>query len=333
MTKVKPIKKAGKMAADKDEKFIDSVLRPSSWNDYIGQEKIKKALSLILTAARKRKESSDHLLFYGPAGLGKTTLANLAAKEMGANLKTATGPALQKLGDLAAVLSNLEENDILFIDEAHRIPRTIEEILYPAMESRKLCLMVGKGLASRIVSIDLPAFTLIAATTRPSLLSNPLRSRFGAIFHFDYYDSDEIETIIKRSANLMGINIDSEAISALARASRFTPRTANRLLKRARDFSEVNNLEKIDADVIDKTLKFFEVDCLGLESCERGLLEAILIKFRNRPVGINVLTSYLGEEKGTIEEIYEPFLMKLGFLQRTPQGRIATDGARSHLGL
>jgi len=329
MTKVKSPKKG----LEKDEKFIDSALRPESWNDYIGQEKIKKALALILAAARKRKESADHLLFYGPAGLGKTTLANLAAKEMGANIKTATGPALQKLGDLAAVLSNLEERDVLFIDEAHRIPRAIEEILYPAMEAGKLCLMVGKGMTAKIVSIDLPPFTLIAATTRPSLLSGPLRSRFGAIFHFDYYDAPEIETIIRRSAGLMGIKITDEAVSTLARASRFTPRTANRLLKRARDFAEVNNLKIIDADVVEKTLKFFEVDELGLEACERSLLEAILKKFHNRPVGINVLTSYLGEEKGTIEEIYEPFLMKLGFLQRTPQGRVATEDARTHLGM
>ncbi|NCN94804.1 Holliday junction branch migration DNA helicase RuvB [Candidatus Wolfebacteria bacterium] len=328
MPKIKTVKKR-----QNDEEFIDSALRPTSWNDYIGQEKIKKVLALILAAARKRKESVDHLLFYGPAGLGKTTLANLAAKEMGANLKTATGTALQKLGDLAAVLSNLENGDVLFIDEVHRIPRAIEEILYPAMEARKLCLMIGKGLASRIVSIDLPAFTLIAATTRPSLLSNPLRSRFGGIFHFDYYDSGEIETIIKRSANLMGLNMDSGAILALAEASRFTPRTANRLLKRARDFSEVNNLEIIDAEVIKKTLKFFEVDELGLEICERNFLKAIIVKFHNRPVGINVLTSFLGEERGTIEEIYEPYLMKIGFLQRTPQGRIATQEAYKHLGL
>jgi len=316
-----------------DDKFIDSVLRPKSWPDYIGQEKIKKGLNLILTAAKKRNEPTDHLLFYGPAGLGKTTLATLVAKEMRADLKTTTGPALQKLGDLAAILSNLENQDILFIDEAHRISRPVEEMLYPAMELRKFSLVVGKGMASRVISIDLPAFTLVAATTRPNLLSNPLRSRFGAIFRFDYYNLDEIKTIIERSANLMKIKLSSDAILILAKASRFTPRVANRLLKRARDFSEVNDLKTIDTDVALETLKLLEVDSLGLESCERCLLEAIIKKFNNRPVGVNTLAAVLSEERGTIEEIYEPYLMKIGFLQRTPLGRIVTEAAYKHLNL
>jgi len=314
-----------------DDKFIDSILRPTSWLDYIGQEKIKKGLNLILTAAKKRNESTDHLLFYGPAGLGKTTLATLVAKEMRGNLKVATGPALQKLGDLAAVLSNLENQDILFIDEAHRISRPVEEMLYPAMESRKFFLVVGKALASRVISLDLPPFTLIAATTRPSLLSNPLRSRFGAIFRFDYYNFDEIKTIIERSAKLMKIKLTPDAVSVLAKASRFTPRIANRLLKRARDFVEVNNSKIVDADVASETLKLLEVDYLGLESCERCLLETIIKRFNNRPVGISALASVLGEEKDTLEEIYEPYLMKLGFLQRTALGRIATEAAYKHL--
>lgn len=316
-----------------DDKFIDSALRPDSWSDYIGQGKIKKGLNLILTAARKRRESVDHLLFYGPAGLGKTTLANLVAGEMKANLKVASGPALQKLGDLAAILSNLEKNDVLFIDETHRISNTVEEALYPAMESRKFFIVVGKSLASRQICLDLPPFTLIAATTRPNLLSNPLRSRFGAIFRFDFYELKEIEDIILRSAGLMKIKIDPDAVSALAMASRFTPRVANRLLKRARDFSEVNNFKIIGFDIISETLKLLEIDNLGLESCERCLLETIIKKFNNRPVGINALAAILSEEKGAIEEIYEPYLMKLGFIRRTPSGRVATQEAYKHLGL
>ncbi len=317
----------------KDDVFIDSVLRPASWSDYIGQEKIKNALSLILAAAKKRNECSDHLLFYGPAGLGKTTLANLVAKELKGNLKVVTGPALQKLGDVAALLSNLENQDVLFIDEAHRIPKVVEEMLYPAMEERKCCLTIGKGLASRQISLDLPAFTLVCATTRPSLLSNPLRSRFGAIFKFDYYEIDEIKTIILRSARLMKIKLTPEAIGALAKASRFTPRVANRLLKRARDFAEVNNFSLIDANAVSETLRFLSIDELGLETGERFLLETIIKKFRNKPVGLNALAAILDEERGTLEEIYEPYLMKLGFLQRTPQGRIATREAYKHLGL
>jgi len=315
----------------KEDKFIDSILRPASWSDYIGQEKIKNALSLILSAAKKRNECSDHLLFYGPAGLGKTTLANLVAKELKGNLKFATGPSLQKLGDVAGLLSNLEDQDVLFIDEAHRIPKPVEEMLYPAMESRQCCLTIGKGLASRPISLDLPPFTLICATTRPSLLSNPLRSRFGAIFKFDYYALEEIKTIILRSAKLMKIKLTPEAILSLATASRFTPRVANRLLKRARDFSEVNNLNLIDDDVIFETLKFLALDELGLETGERYLLETIIKKFHNRPVGLNALAAVLGEERDTIEEIYEPYLMKIGFLQRTPQGRIVTEEAYAHL--
>ena len=319
-------------SSSNEDKFIDSFLQPTTWSDYIGQEKIKKNLDLILRAAKKRNESIDHLLFYGPTGLGKTTLATLVAKEIGANLKITTGPALQKVGDLVAVLSSLEDKDILFIDECHRINRQIEEVLYPAMDSYKLHLLVGKGLGSRMVSLDLPAFTLVAATTRPNLLSNPLRSRFGAIFQFDYYSLNEIETIIKRSAELMEIKIDPSAVSTLAKVSRFTPRIANRLLKRVRDFVEVNNLKIIDNNAVNETLKFLEIDCLGLEPCERRLLEVIIKKFNNRPVGINTLAAALSEDKGVIEEVYEPYLIKLGLLERTPLGRRATEAAYKHLG-
>ncbi len=322
-----------KVKARNDDGYIDQYLRPTSWQEYIGQEKIKKNLGLILTAAKKRKETIDHLLLYGPTGLGKTTLATLIAKEMEANLRITTGPSLQRAGELASVLSSLEERDILFIDEAHRLNRAIEEIIYPAMESRQLHLVVGKGLGSRMVSLDLPAFTLIAATTRPNLLSNPLRSRFGAVFQFEYYASEEIKKIIGRSADLLKIKIKPEAVSVIANASRFTPRIANRLLKRCRDFVEVNNLKEINEKVAFETLKFLEIDELGLESYERRLLELIIKKFNNRPVGINALAAVLGEEKGTIEEIYEPYLLKIGLLQRTPQGRMVTEKAYKHLNL
>ncbi|MBN2197933.1 Holliday junction branch migration DNA helicase RuvB [Candidatus Wolfebacteria bacterium] len=314
-----------------EDKFIDSFLRPDSWDEYIGQEKIKKNLNLILKAAKKRKEAIDHLLFYGPTGLGKTTLATLVAKEMKANLRITTGPAIQKVGELAAILSSLEDKDILFIDEIHRLNRSIEEVLYPALDSHELHLVIGKGLGSRMVSLNLPSFTLVAATTRPNLLSSPLRSRFGATFQFDYYLFNEIEIIIQRSADLMGIKIKPEAVSLLSRVCRFTPRIANRLLKRVRDFSEVNNLKIIDTKAVEQTLEFMEIDCLGLEPCERKLLETIIKKFNNQPVGINTLTAALSEEKGVIEEVYEPYLIKLGLLRRTSSGRVTTSEARNHL--
>lgn len=313
------------------DKSIDSFLRPNSWQEYIGQEKIKKNLNLIITAAKKRNEPIDHLLLCGPTGLGKTTLAVLIAKEMGANLKITTGPALQRAGELAAVLSSLENFDILFIDEVHRINRAIEEILYPAMESRKLHLVIGKGLGSRMISLDIAPFALIAVTTRPNLLSSPLRSRFGASFQFEYYNFEEIKAIIERSADLLKIKIKPEAMSVIASASRFTPRIANRLLKRCRDFAEVRNFKLIEKEVVYETLEFLEIDELGLESHERGLLEIIIKKFNNRPIGVNALAAVLGEEKEIIEEIYEPYLVKIGLLQRTPTGRMVTEAGQKHL--
>ncbi len=316
-----------------DDGFIDSVLRPKSWEDYIGQDRVKNNLKVILRAAKKRKEPPDHLLFYGQTGLGKTTLAYLVAKEIGAHMRITTGPVLTKAGDLAAVLSNLEENEILFIDECHRLNRAIEEILYPAMESRKLHLIVGKGLGSRMITLDLPPFTLIAATTRPNLLSSPLRSRFGAAFGLDYYELQDVEEIIRRSARILGAEISPEAISIIARASRFTPRIANRLLKRSRDFAEVNNSREIDEGVALQALDLLEIDSLGLEPADRRLLELIIKKFNNRPVGIDTLSAVLGEERGVIEEIYEPYLLKIGLLQRTPSGRVATEAACKHLRL
>lgn len=316
----------------KEDTSVDLTLRPIVWSQYVGQEKIKKNLRVILDAAKKRGESSDHLLFYGQAGLGKTTLAYLVAKEMNANLKVTSGPALEKAGDLAAILTNLEKGDILFIDEAHRLNRMIEEILYPAMESRKLHLIVGKGPSARTLSIDLPPFTLVAATTRANLLSGPLRSRFGASFKLDYYNQEDVELILKRSAEILKIKIDNPAISIIAKASRFTPRTTNRLLRRVRDYAEVNNLKIVDAEVAEKTLEMLEIDNLGLEPTDRQLLNVIIEKFHGGPVGIQTLAAALSDDRGSIEEVYEPYLMKIGLLLRTPAGRMVTPEAYKHLG-
>lgn len=317
-----------KKSIQQEDKFLDSFLRPGNWNDYIGQEKIKKSLKIILGAAKKRQEPSDHLLFYGQPGLGKTTLAILVAKEIGVDLRTVSGPNLTKTGDLAAVLTNLERNEILFIDEAHRISRPIEELLYSALDCGKMNLTLGKGPSARMIALDLPPFTLVAATTRVNLISSPLRSRFGAIFRLDDYEPEDIEEIIKRSAALLKIGINREAIALIVKASRCVPRLSNRLLKRARDVAQMNNFDFIDGEIVQEMFSMLEIDELGLEIHDRRLLETILKKFGNRPVGINTLVAALGEEKETIEEIYEPYLLKIGFLQRTPRGRIATLAAR-----
>ncbi len=316
-----------------EEQTIDSLLRPTGWADYVGQEKVKQNLKIILEAAKLRQEACDHLLFYGQAGLGKTTLAHLVAKELGSNIKITSGPALEKMGDLAAVLTNLEKGDVLFIDEAHRLNKTIEEVLYPAMEARKLHLIVGKGPAARMLSLDLPPFTLVAATTRANLLSGPLRSRFGASFKLDYYENPDIEQIVKRSAKLLNLNVSPEATKIIAGASRFTPRVANRILKRVRDYAEVNLAKTIDADIANKTLEMLEVDKLGLEPHDRRLLETIIKKFHGGPVGAATLAAALNDDRGNIEDIYEPYLMSIGLLQRTPSGRVATEAAYEHLGL
>jgi len=323
MKKVNPIVK--------DDQFIDSFLRPSGFKDYIGQEKIKKGLEIILKAAKKRNESIDHLLFYGQPGLGKTTLATLVAKETGANLKIISAPSLSRAGDLAAILTNLEDRDILFIDEAHRLNPAIEEIFYSAMDSGKISVIVGKGPSGRIISLDLPPFTLIAATTRVNLISSPLRSRFGAIFRLDYYAHDDIKMIIKRSAEILKVKINPEAILTIAKASRFTPRLANRLLKRSRDIAEVNDLEIIKKETALEVFDMFGIDEMGLELHDRKMLEIMIDKFRNRPVGINALAAALGEDKDTIEEMYEPYLLKIGFIQRTPMGRVVADDAKKWL--
>lgn len=313
------------------DETVDSTLRPVNFDDYIGQKRVKENLKMMMEAAQKRNESVDHLLFYGQAGLGKTTLAMIVAKEMGAEIKITSGPVLEKTGDLAAILSTLEDGDILFIDEAHRINRTIEEMLYPAMESRKLHLIIGKGPAARMMTLDLPQFTLIAATTRVNLLSSPLRSRFGGLFKLDYYANSDIEKIIRRSASILGVDIDDQAINIIASASRFTPRIANRLLKRVRDLSQVSNQKKVDSAAAEKVLSMFEIDELGLEEHDRKLLRTIIEKFNGGPVGISSLAAALGEDKGIVEEVYEPYLLKTGFLVRTSQGRIATDTAKKHI--
>ena len=315
----------------KEDRAIDLTLRPASWDEYVGQEKIKSNLSVILEAAKKRKEVSDHLLFSGPAGLGKTTLAYLVARELGGMVRTTSGPALEKAGDLAAVLTNLNPGEVLFIDEAHRINPMIEEILYPAMESRKLHLVVGKGPSARTLSLDLPPFTLIAATTRENLLSQPLRSRFGATLRLGYYDAEDIKKILVRSARLLNIEIAPVAVGILARASRGTPRVANRLLKRARDFAEVHGSPSIDESAALKTLEMLEIDSVGLEPQDRRLLTTIIEKFNGGPVGVNTIAAALSEDRGIIEDIYEPYLMTLGFIQRSSAGRIVLPAAYEHL--
>ncbi len=314
-----------------DDKTVDQALRPDSWGDYVGQEKVKENLKIIMEAAKRRSEAMDHLLFCGPAGLGKTTLAYLVAKEFNAPVKVTSGPALEKAGDIAAILTNLEGGEVLFIDEAHRMNRLIEEVLYPAMESRKLHLIVGKGPSARTLTLDLPPFTLVAATTRENLLSGPFRSRFGATFRLTYYSADNIKTIINRSAKILGVGFHPEAIEILAQASRATPRIANRLLKRARDYSEVNGTGVVDANIAFKTLELLDIDNRGLEPHDRRLLKIIIDKFNGGPVGINTLAAALNEDKGVIEDIYEPYLMSLGFLQRSSAGRLVMPAAYEHL--
>ena len=316
-----------------EDRTLDQSLRPRDWNEYIGQEKIKTGLKILIEAAKKRSESIDHLLLYGPAGLGKTTLAYIIAREMNANIKITSGPAIEKVGDLASILTNLNSGDILFIDEAHRLNKTVEEILYPAMENRMLHIIIGKGPSARTLQLDLPAFSLIAATTRAGLLSNPLRSRFGATFRLDFYGIEDIENILKRSAGLMNLKAEAEALKLIARSSRFTPRVANRLLKRVRDYAQVEGDGIINEEIAQKALRLMEVDQIGLESTDRRLLEVIIKKFNGGPAGLQALSAATSEELETIEDIYEPYLLQIGFLQRTARGRIATKFAYEHLGL
>jgi Holliday junction DNA helicase RuvB len=321
-----------KQEPEKQAETVDQELRPKDWDGYIGQDLTKTNLRLMIEAAKKRGESLDHVLLYGQAGLGKTTLAYIIGREMGVNVKTTTGPALEKAGDVAAILSNIEPNEILFIDEIHRINKFVEEMLYPALESRKLHLVVGKGSSARTFSLDLPPFTVVGATTKVSLLSNPLRSRFGGMFKLEYYSADDVKKILRQSAEILKASIDEDAIRILAEAARFTPRVANRLLKRARDYAEVYAEGNIGKEAAEKTLALLDIDPRGLERADRELLSTIIKKFNGGPVGVKSLAASLSEEIGTIEDVYEPFLLALHMIERTPLGRIATEEAYEHIG-
>jgi len=313
---------------------LDLALRPGNFEEYVGQESVKNNLKILIEAAKRRGDPLEHLLFYGPAGLGKTTLAHLIAKETNSQIKITSGPAIEKIGDLASILTNLAPGDILFIDEAHRLNKMIEEILYPAMENRALDIIIGKGPSARTIQLELQPFTLVAATTRVALLSSPLRSRFsGGSFRLDFYGQADIERIIKRSAGILGVKIEDAAIPLIASRSRYTPRIANRLLKRARDYAEVKGKGIITTPLAEEALKLLEIDALGLESADRKILDTIIKKFAGGPVGLSTMAASIVEEEDTIEEIYEPYLMQLGFLERTPRGRCATVRAYEHLGL
>ena len=318
---------------DNEDKVLDSALRPKIWIDYVGQDKIKENIKIILTAASQRGQSPDHLLLYGSSGLGKTTLAHLIALEMGKKIRITSGPAIERAGDLAAILTNLSEGDVLFIDEIHRINKTIEEYIYPAMEDYKLNLILGKGPMARTMELKLPKFTLIGATTRPGLLSSPLRSRFGATFQLNFYQQDNIEKIIERSAKILKLQIEPEAIKVIAKRSRFTPRVANRLLKRVRDFAEVKGDGLITKDITNHALYFLDIDEMGLEHGDKRILMAIIEKFEGGPVGLQALAAASFEEEDTILDIYEPYLMQCGFIERTPKGRIVSRLAYEHLGI
>ncbi|KKU19265.1 MAG: Holliday junction ATP-dependent DNA helicase RuvB [Candidatus Azambacteria bacterium GW2011_GWA2_45_90] len=318
--------------SEPEDKILDIALRPKNWQEYIGQERIKNGLKILLEAAKLRQEPVDHLLFYGPAGLGKTTLAYIIAKEMSASLKITSGPAIEKIGDLASILTNLSPGDVLFIDEVHRLNKTIGEVLYPAMENRTLDIIIGKGPSARTIQLELPPFSLIAATTRIGLLSGPLRSRFGATFRLDFYENQDIEKIIARSAELLNVPIEKEAVKIIALSSRATPRTANRLLKRCRDYAQVKAGGILNKDVAEEALKMMEIDEKGLETTDRRLLEILIDKFEGGPVGLQTLAAAASEENDTIEDIYEPYLMQLGLINRTPKGRVATKRAYEHLG-
>jgi len=315
-----------------DDIEIDSSLRPRSLAEYLGQTRIKENLGVLIEAARGRDESLDHILLSGPPGLGKTTLAAVIAAELGVQLKNTSGPAIERAGDLAAILTNLEARDVLFIDEIHRLNRAVEEILYPALEDYALDIVIGKGPAARSLRIDLPRFTLIGATTRTGLVTGPLRDRFGMAFRLDYYSAEELESIVKRSAGILGVGVDEKGAAEISRRSRGTPRLANRLLKRVRDYAQVRHEGYISKDIADEALAFFEVDHMGLDTMDLAILDTLVHRFSGRPVGLNTLAAAVSEESDTLEDVYEPYLLQLGFLARTPKGRQATPRAYEHLG-
>jgi Holliday junction DNA helicase RuvB len=315
-----------------DDVEIDRTLRPKRLADYLGQQRVKENLAVLIEAAAGRNEPLDHILLSGPPGLGKTTLGGVIANELGVHLRTTSGPAIERAGDLAAILTNLEERDVLFIDEIHRLNRQIEEVLYPAMEDFSLDIVIGKGPAARSLRLDLPRFTLVGATTRTGLLTGPLRDRFGMAFRLDYYTPDELTAIVKRSAAILAVTIDPEGAAEIARRSRGTPRLANRLLKRVRDYAQVRHAGEITEDIAAEALAFFEVDHVGLDRMDLAILDALVNRFSGKPVGLNTLATAVSEEPDTLEDVYEPYLLQLGFLMRTPKGRQATPRAYEHLG-
>jgi Holliday junction DNA helicase RuvB len=316
-----------------DSIFLDTALRPSLWDEYIGQENIKKNLSILLKAAQERNHPPEHILFYGPPGLGKTTLAHLIAKHLNTQMKVTSGPAIEKVGDLASILTNLSSGDILFIDEIHRLNKNIEEILYPAMESGSLDIIIGKGPSARTIQLELPPFTLIGATTKVASLSSPLRSRFsGGVFKLEFYSEEEIQKIIERSAKILGVNIEKEASMEIAKRSRFTPRTANYFLKRVRDFGQINKTD-LTQETVSGALKLLGVDEKGLTPSDREILNTIINKFAGGPVGLSTIASSLSEEEATIEDFNEPYLMQVGFIERTPRGRVVTEHGYGHLNI
>ena len=312
---------------------IENHLRPQLLKDYIGQEKAKETLRIYIEAAKSRKESLDHVLFYGPPGLGKTTLAGIIANEMNVNLKITSGPAIEKPGEMAAILNNLQEGDVLFVDEIHRLNRQVEEVLYPAMEDFAIDIMIGKGSSARSIRLDLPRFSLVGATTRAGMLTAPLRDRFGVVHRLEFYTEQELQTIIMRSASVLGVEIDTKGALEIGKRSRGTPRLANRLLKRVRDFAQVKYDGVITEEVAMYALDLLDVDKFGLDHVDRNILETIAVKFQGGPVGLDTLAASIGEDSGTIEDVYEPYLIKNGFINRTPKGRVVTELTYQHLGI